>query len=113
MVFDVEAVKIPKSSGQVEFQIEDGEIEPEAGEQSFLMQSGLGLTKPLKDEDWTNSKEICLMDNELSVLPENPRCPNLSALFLPRNYKLRMIPSSFFDSNKLLHPIRLRKYKSN
>ena len=109
MVFDVEAVKIPKSSGQVEFQIEDGEIEPEAGEQSFLMQSGLGLTKPLKDEDWTNSKEICLMDNELSVLPENPRCPNLSALFLPRNYKLRMIPSAFFDYMPALQILNLSR----
>ena len=109
MVFDVEAVKIPKSSGQVEFQIEDGEIEPEAGEQSFLMQSGLGLTKPLKDEDWTNSKEICLMDNELSVLPENPRCPNLSALFLPRNYKLRMIPPAFFDYMPALQILNLSR----
>ena len=109
MVFDVEAVKIPKSSGQVEFQIEDGEIEPEAGEQSFLMQSGLGLTKPLKDEDWTNSKEICLMDSELSVLPENPRCPNLSALFLPRNYKLRMIPPAFFDYMPALQILNLSR----
>ncbi|KAK4605419.1 hypothetical protein RGQ29_013471 [Quercus rubra] len=109
MVFDVEAVKIPKSSGQVEFQIEDGEIEPEASEQSFLMQSGLGLTKPLKDEDWTNSKEICLMDNELSVLPENPRCPNLSALFLPRNYKLRMIPPAFFDYMPALQILNLSR----
>ena len=109
MVFDVEAVKIRKSSGQVEFQIEDGEIEPEASEQSFLMQSGLGLTKPLKDEDWTNSKEICLIDNELSVLPENPRCPTLSALFLPRNYKLRMIPPAFFDYMPALQILNLSR----
>ena len=38
-----------------------------------------------------------LMDNELSVLPENPRCPKPSALFLEGNYKLRTIPP-FFDS---------------
>ncbi|KAL0013067.1 hypothetical protein SO802_000136 [Lithocarpus litseifolius] len=109
MVFDVKAVKILKSSGQVEFQIEDGEIEPEASEQSFLMQSGLGLTKPPKDEDWTNSKEIYLMDNELSILPENPRCPNLSALFLPRNYKLRMIPPAFFDYMPALQILNLSR----
>ncbi|XP_075651331.1 disease resistance protein At4g27190-like [Castanea sativa] len=109
MVFDVEAVKILKSSGQVEFQLEDGEIEPEASEQSFLMQSGLGLTKPPKDEDWTNSKEICLMDNELSILPENPRCPSLSALYLQRNYKLRIIPPSFFDYMPTLQILNLSR----
>ena len=96
-VFDVGAVIILKSSGHMESQIEDIEKEPEASEQCglFLMQGGLGFTKPPKDEDWKNAKEIYLMDNELSFLPENPMCPNLSALFLLRNYKLRMIPPSF------------------
>ena len=50
VVFDVEAVKILKS----------GEMEQEASEQHglFLMQGGLGLTKPPKDDDWKNAKEI-------------------------------------------------------
>uniref|UniRef100_A0A2N9ILW3 WRKY domain-containing protein n=1 Tax=Fagus sylvatica TaxID=28930 RepID=A0A2N9ILW3_FAGSY len=63
------------TSGQMEFQIEDVDMESEASEQHglFLMQGGLGLTKPPKDEDWENAEEIYLMDNELTVLPENPR----------------------------------------
>ncbi|KAK7829081.1 protein light-dependent short hypocotyls 6 [Quercus suber] len=101
VVFDGEAIKILKSS----------EMEPEASEQHglFLMQGGLGLTKPPKDEDWKNAKEIYLMDNELSDLPENPRCPNLSALFLPRNYKLRMIPQSFFNFMPALQILNLSR----
>ncbi|KAF3966463.1 hypothetical protein CMV_009440 [Castanea mollissima] len=111
VVFDDGAVKILKSNGQMESQIEDVEMEPEASEQCglFLMQGGLGLTKPPKDDDWKNAKEIYLMDNELSILPENPRCPNLSALFLPRNYKLRMIPPSFFDYMPALQILNLSR----
>ena len=69
VVFDDGAVKILKSNGQMESQIEYVEMEPEASEQCglFLMQGGLGLTKPPKDDDWKNAKEIYLMDNELSI----------------------------------------------
>jgi disease resistance protein RPS2 len=58
---------------------------------------GLGLTEPPKDEDWQNALKIYLMDNELTVLPKNPRYHVLLTLFLQRNYKLRMILPSFFD----------------
>ena len=111
VVFDDGAVKILKSNGQMESQIKDIEMEPEASEQCglFLMQGGLGLTKPPKDDDWKNAKEIYLMDNELLILPENPRCPNLSALFLPRNYKLRTIPPSFFDYMPALQILNLSR----
>jgi disease resistance protein RPS2 len=99
------------TSGQMESQIEDVDMEPEASEQHglFLMQGSLGLTKPPKDEDWENAKEIHLMDNDLSVLPENPRCPKLSALFLQRNYKLRTIPPSFFDHMSALQTLNLSR----
>uniref|UniRef100_A0A7N2L3P6 C2H2-type domain-containing protein n=1 Tax=Quercus lobata TaxID=97700 RepID=A0A7N2L3P6_QUELO len=75
VLFDINAVNILKSSGLIQSQIEDVEMKSEASEQRgfFLMQSGLGLTMPPKDEDWKNAKEIYLMDNELSILPENPR----------------------------------------
>nr|POE67718.1 disease resistance protein rps2 [Quercus suber] len=111
VVFDDEAVKILKPSGQMEFQIEDNDVEPEASEQHglFITQGGLVFTKPTKDEDWKHAKEIYLMDNELSVLPENPRCLNLSALFLPRNYKLRVIPPSFFDYMPTLQILNLSR----
>ena len=110
-VFDVEAVKMPESSGQMKFQIADKEMEPEADRpqeaQQVLMQVGLRLTEPPKDEDWENANEIYLMDNELSVLPQNPRCPKLSALFLQRNYKLRLIPPAFFDYMPALQILNL------
>ena len=110
-VFDVEAVKMPESSGKMKFQIADKEMEPEADRpqeaQQFLMQVGLRLTEPPKDEDWENANEIYLMDNELSVLPQNPRCPKLSALFLQRNYKLRLIPPAFFDYMPALQILNL------
>ena len=70
VVFDDEAVyKILKPSGQMEFQNEDNDMEPEASEQHglFIKQGGLVFTKPTKDEDWKHAKEIYLMDNELSV----------------------------------------------
>jgi hypothetical protein len=44
------------------------------------MWGGLGLTDLHKDEDWENAKKIYLMDNELSVLPKNPRCHVLSTV---------------------------------
>ena len=111
VVFDDEAVKILKPSGQMEFQNEDNDMEPEASEQHglFIKQGGLVFTKPTKDEDWKHAKEIYLMDNELSVMPENPRCLNLSALFLPRNYKLRVIPPSFFDYMPTLQILNLSR----
>ena len=111
VVFGVEPLKILKSSGQMQSQIEDVAMESESSEQRgfFLMQGGLGLTKPPKDEDWKNAKEIYLMDNDLSVLPENPRCPNLSTLFLPRNYKLRTIPQPFFYYMPALQILNLSK----
>ncbi|XP_030948995.1 disease resistance protein RPS2-like [Quercus lobata] len=63
----------------------------------FLSRAGAGLTElPLKQK-WEEAKMIFLMDNELSSLPDSPSCPKLLALFLQRNQKLRVIPTSFFD----------------
>ncbi|XP_059445392.1 disease resistance protein At4g27190-like [Corylus avellana] len=73
------------------------------------MWGGLGLTETPKEEDWENAKKIYLMDNELSVLPKNPRCPVLSTLFLQRNYKLRTIPPSFFDYMPALQILNLSR----
>ncbi|KAF3946964.1 hypothetical protein CMV_026834 [Castanea mollissima] len=127
MVIDVKEVKMTNSSGQKKFEIEEigneasSQLRQPEGIQVEEMQlqasstlkpqgvGGLGLTMPPKDEDWKNAKEIYLMDNELSILPENPRCPNLSALFLPRNYKLRMIPPSFFYHMPALQILNLSR----
>ncbi|XP_017970780.1 PREDICTED: probable disease resistance protein At4g27220 [Theobroma cacao] len=61
----------------------------------FLMLGSLRLTEPPKDEEW-DAKEIHLMDNELSELPESPKCPSLIALYLQKNLDLMAVPSSFF-----------------
>ncbi|KAF2293960.1 hypothetical protein GH714_005951 [Hevea brasiliensis] len=83
-------------------------ILPEEG-RLFLMQGGMRLTETPKVEEWENSKVIYLMDNELSVLPENPRCLILEALFLQRNCKLRKIPPSFFHHMPALKILNLSR----
>ena len=75
----------------------------------FLSRAGAGLTElPLK-EKWEEAKIIFLMDNELSSLPDSPSCPKLLALFLQRNQKLRVIPTSFFDLMPSLTVLNLSK----
>ncbi|XP_059448841.1 uncharacterized protein LOC132180018 isoform X2 [Corylus avellana] len=135
MVFDVETVEM-KSSGEKigvefeasgqdkKFEIEDIGIErPETSDidrntfsiiqgeahQLCRMWGGLGLTETPKEEDWKNVKEIYLMHNELSSLPENPRCSMLLALFLHGNHKLRTIPPSFFDNMPALQILNLSR----
>ncbi|KAB8340720.1 hypothetical protein FH972_022283 [Carpinus fangiana] len=138
MVFEVEALEMKSSSGEKieeigvefeasrqdkKFEIEEIGIEPETSyidrktfsivqceaHQSCLMWGGLGLTETPKEEYWKNAKKIYLMDNELSVLPKNPRCPVLSTLLLQRNYKLRTIPPSFFDYMPALQLLNLSR----
>ncbi|XP_031390731.1 disease resistance protein RFL1-like [Punica granatum] len=71
----------------------NGEFPEEACE--FMMRGGLGLVEPSEVGEWERAKEICLMQNDFTELPENPRRPSLSVLFLQRNHKLRTIPPSF------------------
>uniref|UniRef100_A0A2N9FGH1 RRM domain-containing protein n=1 Tax=Fagus sylvatica TaxID=28930 RepID=A0A2N9FGH1_FAGSY len=87
VVFDVEAVKMTSnSSEQTKFEIE------EIGNEASQTRQPEGI-----------------QDNKLSVLPENPRCPELSALFIQRNYKLRTIPPSFFDHMPALQILNLSR----
>ncbi|KDP42476.1 hypothetical protein JCGZ_00273 [Jatropha curcas] len=75
----------------------------------FLGKGSMGLTKPPMVEEWEKSKEILLMDNQLSELPLSPFCPKLEALFLGRNYRLRMISPSFFDHMPALQVLNLSR----
>ncbi|KAF2320170.1 hypothetical protein GH714_024923 [Hevea brasiliensis] len=75
----------------------------------FLINGGMGLTKPPKVEQWEGLIEICLMDNDISELPISPSCPKLRKLFLERNYKLRIIPPSFFDNMPALQVLNLSR----
>lgn len=81
----------------------------EAKSREVLMMGGLGLTEPPKEEEWLMAAEIQLMDNKISKLPEKPMCPELLALFLQRNYKLRKIPPSFFEGMGALQVLNLSK----
>ncbi|XVE48520.1 hypothetical protein DITRI_Ditri01bG0008400 [Diplodiscus trichospermus] len=62
----------------------------------FVMQGGLRLTEPPKEEEW-DAKEIHLMDNKLSELPVSPKCPSLIALYLQKNLDLMAVPSCLFE----------------
>ncbi|KAI8025139.1 Disease resistance protein [Camellia lanceoleosa] len=71
---------------------------------SHLRLGGLGLTETQKVEDWLFAKKIELMNNKLSELPENPKCPLLQKLLLHNNYDLMEIPQIFFkDMPHLTH----------
>lgn len=71
------------------------------------MCGGLGLMEPPEVAQWQSSTKIHLMENQLTELPENPRCPDLLVLFLNRNYKLRTISPSFFDYMPALEILNL------
>ncbi|XP_021296567.1 disease resistance protein At4g27190-like [Herrania umbratica] len=67
---------------------------------------GSGLSKAPKEEEWVG-KEIDLMDNKLSELPESPNCPSLIVLYLQRNYDLGALPPLFFQRMALLQLLDL------
>ncbi|XP_016714003.2 disease resistance protein At4g27190 isoform X2 [Gossypium hirsutum] len=73
----------------------------------FILRAGSRLTQPPSVEEWGNSSMIFLMDNNLSALPESPSCPGLLTLFLQRNFRLRVIPVSFFDCMPCLKVLNL------
>lgn len=73
----------------------------------YLVRAGENLIKPV-EEEWNGVKWISLMDSNLSSLPGNPGCNNLSTLVLQGNDYLTMIPDSFFQSMQNLHVLNLR-----
>ncbi|XP_022722045.1 probable disease resistance protein At1g61300 [Durio zibethinus] len=79
------------------------------GGYQFILRAGSGLTEPPSVEEWDKFKMIFLMDNKLSTLPERPSCPGLLTLFLQRNFRLRVIPMSFFDCMPCLKVLNLSK----
>ncbi|XP_057976434.1 disease resistance protein At4g27190-like isoform X3 [Malania oleifera] len=73
-----------------------------------IEQSGEELMPP-NDDKWERTVEVHLVNSELSTLTENPRCPKLSKLVLQGNYKLRTIPSAFFQHMPALQLLNLSK----
>ncbi|KAL3729259.1 hypothetical protein ACJRO7_026370 [Eucalyptus globulus] len=81
---------------------------PEYGSK-VLMLGGLGLMEPPEVTQWHTYTEIYLMENRLTELPQDPRCPVLLVLFLNRNYKLRKISPSFFNYMPYLEILNLSR----
>ncbi|KAK3421234.1 hypothetical protein EUGRSUZ_H05018 [Eucalyptus grandis] len=65
--------------------------------------------EPPEVTQWQTYTEIYLMENRLTELPQDPRCPVLLVLFLNRNYKLRTISQSFFDCMPALEILNLSR----
>ncbi|CAA7409660.1 unnamed protein product [Spirodela intermedia] len=64
----------------------------------FLVNSGEQLRHVPTPERWTEARRISLMRNEIRLLPEEPRCPNLQTLLLNDNEPhLEEIPGGFFQ----------------
>ncbi|CAA6674419.1 unnamed protein product [Spirodela intermedia] len=64
----------------------------------FLVNSGEQLRHVPTPERWTEARRISLMHNEIRLLPEEPRCPNLQTLLLNNNeHHLEEIPGGFFQ----------------
>ncbi|GAB4859123.1 hypothetical protein Ancab_010588 [Ancistrocladus abbreviatus] len=75
----------------------------------YMTRAGAGLKKPPPEVEWEQARMIFLMGNYLSCLPVRPSCPNLTVLFLQRNFNLRVIPASFFDDMPSLRVLNLSK----
>ena len=72
---------------------------------------GRGLTEAPKDEAWEEISEMHLMNNKISKLPGNPKCPKLNVLFLQGNNHLRVIPPSFFEHMPILQILDMSQTK--
>lgn len=75
----------------------------------YLFRAGGRLAEPPPEKEWEPAKVMFLMDNELSSLPARPNCPNLLTLLLQRNFRLRVLPDSFFDLMPLLKVLNMSK----
>ncbi|CAA7409659.1 unnamed protein product [Spirodela intermedia] len=74
----------------------------------FLVNSGEQLRHVPTPERWTEARRISLMCNEIRLLPEEPRCPNLQTLLLNYNIPhLEEIPGGFFQFMPSLRVLNL------
>ncbi|OEL23882.1 AP-1 complex subunit mu-2 [Dichanthelium oligosanthes] len=73
----------------------------------WLVRPGAGLTDAPDSEGWKRARRMSLMDNQISVLPSAPSCPDLLTLLLCENRKLAKIPDTFFQSMPRLRVLDL------
>ncbi|XP_010246628.1 PREDICTED: probable disease resistance protein At4g27220 [Nelumbo nucifera] len=65
---------------------------------NFLVRANAGLNEFPDEVEWRPANKISLMDNQISSLPDRPKCSSsLSTLLLQRFGHLKVIPMSFFE----------------
>ncbi|XVE54632.1 hypothetical protein DITRI_Ditri03aG0097600 [Diplodiscus trichospermus] len=76
--------------------------------QQFVLQAGRsGSMEPAKEDKKWKAKEVHLVDDKVSDLPQSPNCPSLIALYLQGNFELTAIPPLFFHLMTLLQILDL------
>ncbi|KAA3478441.1 putative disease resistance protein [Gossypium australe] len=68
----------------------------EATENKFFVKAGAQLFEEPDVKAWKRVKRMSVMKNEIQLLKETPKCPNLRTLFLSNN-NLKVISDGFFQ----------------
>nr|KJB68106.1 hypothetical protein B456_010G225800 [Gossypium raimondii] len=68
----------------------------EATENNFFVKAGAQLFEEPDVKAWETVKRMSVMKNEIQLLKETPKCPNLRTLFLSNN-NLKVISDGFFQ----------------
>ncbi|KAJ8628040.1 hypothetical protein MRB53_021347 [Persea americana] len=63
----------------------------------FLVNAKVGLNEPPPEGTWREFERISLMMNDITELPIEPECPDLSSLILKGNRRITAVPHSFFE----------------
>ncbi|MBA0778698.1 hypothetical protein Gotri_006528, partial [Gossypium trilobum] len=70
--------------------------ELEVKENKFFVKAGAQLLEEPDAKTWEGAKRMSIMSNQMKVLRETPKCPNLRTLFLREN-NLQVISDGFFQ----------------
>ncbi|MBA0748396.1 hypothetical protein Gogos_005222, partial [Gossypium gossypioides] len=68
----------------------------EVTENNFFVKAGAQLCEEPDVKAWERVKRMSVMENNIKVLKETPKCPNLRTLFLGQN-ELKVISNGFFQ----------------
>ncbi|KAG6483270.1 hypothetical protein ZIOFF_059912 [Zingiber officinale] len=77
-------------------------------ESKWMIGDRRGLTEAPGAEKWRVVERISLGCNNITVLPDEPQCPDLIYLSLRYNHPLKNIPNEFFSHIPCLRSLDLR-----